>query len=277
VVEDIQDLFAYIRNDLNSAIAGIPGGPKLRINTNAIGVAGSSGGGLCAYLAAIHVSPKPKAVLSMYGQAGECLNDHFLEPKTKPWVPGRPLADPSDFTEFIFPQSLTLPIAAECPVEYYPATHPTPGLPSIKRMYLTGLYYQLGEWLDYYTGDHTLSRRLRQLKSSPAASSTESPSMLDPIKAREVIGEKNIGLIPQFGVAGDWPPTFLVHGTEDTQVPIHESRHLAGELEAVGVETKLVVVEGKAHGFDLFHPNAEVEFGVLFDQVTDFLIQNIKK
>jgi acetyl esterase/lipase len=73
VLEDIQDLFAYIRNDLNSALAGTTGGPKLRINIDAISVAGSSAGGLCAYLCAMHLSPKPKALLSIYGQGGECL------------------------------------------------------------------------------------------------------------------------------------------------------------------------------------------------------------
>jgi len=189
ILEDIQDLFAYVRNDLNPALAGADGKPKLKINVDAIGVAGTSAGGLCSYLCAIHISPKPRVLLSMYGQAGECLvrrlqsntqvkitprclqNDHFLEPKTKPFLPNEPLLDPSDFSEFIFPQSTSIPVTAEFP--YYPPTHPTP---ETKRMYLFKLYYQLGEWLDYYTGDHTLSARLRQLRSSmPDTVSAHSP------------------------------------------------------------------------------------------------------
>lgn len=145
-----------------------------------------------------------------------------------------------------------------------------------KRMQLTRLYYQLGEWLDYYTGDHTLSRHLRQLRPSPTPSSTESPSTLDPIKAREVIGEKHAVLFPQFGVAGDWPPSLFVHGSEDPQVPLYESEHLVGKLRAVGVENKLIVIEGKSHAFDLV-PDAEEEFGGLFDQVSAFLVQHLQK
>ena len=73
ILEDIQDLFTYIRNDLNSALAEAAGNSGLKVNADAIGVAGTSAGGLCAYLCAIHLSPKPRALLSMYGQGGECL------------------------------------------------------------------------------------------------------------------------------------------------------------------------------------------------------------
>ena len=159
-------------------------------------------------------------------------------------------------------------------MEYYPPNHPTPGLPATKRMYLTRLYYQLGEWLDYYTGDHTLSARLRQLRSS--ISGTEPPLALDPIKARELIGEKDIGLFPQFGVARDWPPTLIVHGSEDSQVPLFESKHLTERLKAVGVESELIVVEGQGHTFD-YAPNAEEEFGGFFDRATAFLVQNLRE
>jgi len=201
-------------------------------------------------------------------------NDNYLEPKTEPFLPNKPLVDPSNFTEFIFPQSASLPITAESPLEYYPATHPTPGLPATKRMYLTRLYYQFGEWLDYYTGDHTLSTRLRQLRS-PSSSKAESPS-LDLIKAREVIGEKDVRLFPQFGVTEHWPPTFIVHGSEDKQVPLFESKHIMERLESVGVERELVVMEGQGHSFD-YAPDAEREFGGLFDRVTAFLVRNLQR
>lgn len=73
ILEDIQDLFSYVRNDLNSALTEASGNPGLKINVDALGVAGTSAGGLCAYLCAIHVSPKPRVLLAMYGQGGECL------------------------------------------------------------------------------------------------------------------------------------------------------------------------------------------------------------
>ena len=201
-------------------------------------------------------------------------NDNYLEPKTEPFLPNKPLVSPSEFSEFIFPQSASLPTATGCPLEYYPATHPTPGLPAKKRMYLTRLYYQLGEWLDYYTGDHTLSARLRRLRS-PSSPQMESPS-LDLIKAREAIREKDVGLFPQFGVTESWPPTLIVHGSEDKQVPLFESEHIAERLGLVGVERELVVVEGQGHSFD-YAPDAEKEFGRLFDRATAFLVRNLQR
>ena len=43
-----------------------------KIDPDAMAVAGTSAGGLCAYLAAMHcVSPKPKGIVSMYGMGGD--------------------------------------------------------------------------------------------------------------------------------------------------------------------------------------------------------------
>ena len=204
-------------------------------------------------------------------------NDTFLEPKTKPFIAGRPLIDPADFSEFIFPRSASLPITVESPLEYYPPTHPTPGLPATKRMYLTRLYYQFGEWLDCYTGDHTLSARLRQLRSlAPSESGVASPPAIDPIRAREVIGEKNVALFPQFGVTGNWPPTFIIHGSDDTQVTPPESENIARLLRAVGVENELIVVEGKGHSFD-YAPGVEKELGGTFDTAAAFLLRHLQR
>jgi len=141
-------------------------------------------------------------------------------------------------------------------------------------MYLNRLYYQLGEWLDYYTGDHTLSARLRQLR--PSLSGAAPPSALDLTRARELIREQDVGLFPQFGVGEHWPSTLLVHGSEDKQVPILESKHLVERLKAVGVESELIVVEGQEHTFD-YASNAESEFGGLFDRAATFLVRNLRQ
>ena len=98
---------------------------------------------------------------------------------------------------------------------------------------------------------------------------------MDLVKAREVIGERYIGLFPQFGVAETWPPTFIVHGSEDKQVPLSESKHIAESLGKVGVERELVVVEGQGHSFD-YAPGAEGLFAGLFDQATAFLVRNLR-
>jgi acetyl esterase/lipase len=47
------------------------------------------------------------------------------------------------------------------------------------------------------------------------------------------------------------PPVLIFHGDRDTLVPIIQSRKLSDRLGATGVESELVVVSGKGHGFDL--------------------------
>ena len=45
---------------------------KFKFKADSIAVGGSSGGGLCAYLAAVHCrNPKPVAILSIYGMGGD--------------------------------------------------------------------------------------------------------------------------------------------------------------------------------------------------------------
>jgi len=68
IVKDIRDVFSFITGnaivDKNMRIKGDP---------DRLAVAGSSAGGLCAYLAALHASPRPKALLSIYGMGGNFL------------------------------------------------------------------------------------------------------------------------------------------------------------------------------------------------------------
>jgi acetyl esterase/lipase len=62
ILDDVVDLFAFLaRTQLLDAV---------QIDSTRLAVAGSSAGGMCAYLAAIHANPKPLAVLSIYGFGG---------------------------------------------------------------------------------------------------------------------------------------------------------------------------------------------------------------
>ena len=99
---------------------------------------------------------------------------------------------------------------------------------------------------------------------------------MDLARAREVIGEKDIQLFPQFGVTESWPPTLIVHGSEDCQVPLFESKHIAERLGIVGVERELIVVEGQGHSFD-YASDAESEFGRVFDRAAAFLVRNLQE
>jgi acetyl esterase/lipase len=53
---------------------------------------------------------------------------------------------------------------------------------------------------------------------------------------------------PVRNVGPGWPPTMLVHGTVDTDVPCELSAAMAKELAKHGVEHELVTVPGSGHG-----------------------------
>ncbi len=57
------------------------------------------------------------------------------------------------------------------------------------------------------------------------------------------------GVSPIFFASEDDPPVLLIHGTEDTLVPIENSERMQRALTEVGVSTHLEIVEGAGHGF----------------------------
>lgn len=93
---------------------------------------------------------------------------------------------------------------------------------------------QEATFLDYLTGEHGLTKRLRELAE---------PTLSD-------IPQQHHVLFPQAGLGQTFPPTCLVHGTEDTAVLIGESRALRDRLEHIGVPCRLFEVAGAEHSFD---------------------------
>jgi acetyl esterase/lipase len=141
-------------------------------------------------------------------------------------------------------------------------------------MLLTRLYLQLGQFLDYYTGEHepSLSVAMREILNSqkPAFDGDNDVEHIAQ-SMRQVIPERHHILFPQFGVTSDWPPTLLWHGALDTAVPVHESCYMKTLLDGAGVPgVQLVVIEGQEHNFD-YEPKAEARYGKQFDLVADFL------
>lgn len=55
---------------------------------------------------------------------------------------------------------------------------------------------------------------------------------------------------PVRNVTASYPPTLLLHGTKDTDVPYQQSLNMSLELARIGVEHELITVPGGGHGFD---------------------------
>lgn len=53
---------------------------------------------------------------------------------------------------------------------------------------------------------------------------------------------------PVFHVDAGDPPLLLLHGDQDSQMPINQSHELEGAYEGAGLDAKLIVVHGVGHG-----------------------------
>ena len=54
------------------------------------------------------------------------------------------------------------------------------------------------------------------------------------------------------------PPVLIIHGDADTLVPICQAENFVKRCEEVGSTAKLVVREGRSHGWPNMTPDAEV-------------------
>ncbi len=54
--------------------------------------------------------------------------------------------------------------------------------------------------------------------------------------------------MPVRNVTKDYPPTLMIHGTKDTDVPHQQSVMMAEQLTKRGVEHKLISIPGGEHG-----------------------------
>ena len=55
---------------------------------------------------------------------------------------------------------------------------------------------------------------------------------------------------PIDNIRADFPPTLLLHGDEDTDVPYEQSVMMHGALREAGVQAELITLYGAGHGFD---------------------------
>lgn len=66
---------------------------------------------------------------------------------------------------------------------------------------------------------------------------------------------------PIQNIDSNYPPTFLLHGTEDTDVPFVQSEEMHAALSVAGAEVRFYTAHGEEHGFDAAWKNTPDEYG----------------
>jgi len=78
---------------------------------------------------------------------------------------------------------------------------------------------------------------------------------------------------PRLNVTAAYPPTLLLHGDDDEDVPYQQSVLMAGALARVGVPHELYTVRGARHGFDAVEGEKSAR---AFRRVLDFLGEHLR-
>jgi len=73
---------------------------------------------------------------------------------------------------------------------------------------------------------------------------------------------------PVRNVTSKYPPTMLIHGDKDTDVPYEQSVMMAKELERHGVKHELLTIPGGGHGFGNVEPDVVMK---AYQQAVEFL------
>jgi acetyl esterase/lipase len=77
----------------------------------------------------------------------------------------------------------------------------------------------------------------------------------DTEEGRQKLGRE---ISPIYFVHSNMPPMLIIHGDADTLVPIYQAQMFVQRCESVGSTAKLVVREGKAHGWPDFSKDMEL-------------------
>ncbi|MBX3438142.1 MAG: alpha/beta hydrolase [Planctomycetaceae bacterium] len=216
LISDIEAAFVWL--------AGA-GAKEFHLDPNRIVVAGGSAGGYLTLVTGYRVTPKPKALVSLYGY-GDLIGDWYSTPSPHP--------------RHNFQQ-----------VSREDAEKQTDGTIVSDARHRKGnggmiyLYYrQHGIWPEQVSGF-----------------------------SREEIAEKIAPYEPVRNVTLEFPPTLLIHGTSDTDVPYEESTMMVDEFRKHGVPHILKPIDNGEHGFGGGDPE---QIEQAFQTMREFIIKHLE-
>ncbi|KAJ5162889.1 Alpha/beta hydrolase fold-3 [Penicillium coprophilum] len=184
-------------------------------------IAGSSAGGYLALAATAHpATPRPLALLSVYGMM-DSSSERYIHP-------GQPLVAPVEDEAQVLKEVEDAMRADAIDGYAFPTDPPADG-----RFRWIMALHQVAQFPDVLARKPGLAARI-------AAEGLGAVSVEDRV------------LFPvKFGLKEDFPPTVLVHGDADEVVGFEQSVVVAGTLEELGVDVSFERAEGQGHGFEV--------------------------
>lgn len=249
-IADIEKLYEFLASDVNSHLP-----EEVTLDMSRIAIAGISAGAYLGRLASLYAESRPCALFSLYGMGGDWLLDHWVNEKE----------GQMEFLKFRVLQEDVAHLETAKPIADVPwkINSDTNKMEDpYGRFNLLPWWWQNGEYIDQLLGERGLSKTLRSLPYAERASAV--PSDISKI-------------FPQLHIDAKFPPTFFIHGDQDTLVPLSESTHMYQQLQSLEVRTELHIVEGAEHGLVMKDPKPETaaEIKGMFEQAFQFMLKEL--
>ncbi|KAI1341023.1 Alpha/Beta hydrolase protein [Xylariaceae sp. FL0016] len=209
--QDARDAFRWCKSQLPRLMAS----EGVTIDPSKIVALGYSAGGTLALCLGSEEDP-PSAIVDFYG--AKCFRDEFWTTPL-PAMAGLPSFDQS-FLDRVYEEPLQTFVPISLEKSANASDEPSEGMPrmdmSVPRNAWLFSAMKVGTQMKLLIQDDDFDR-------------------VDPTNA----------------FSSSFPPTMFIHGTADDLIPLRFSQKAHARLVELGVETKIALVEGKGHGFDI--------------------------
>ncbi|KAJ5438091.1 Alpha/beta hydrolase fold-3 [Penicillium daleae] len=236
-IQDAKDVYAWCKDSLPALLKK---DASLNVDPSRTVVFGHSAGG-CLALHTGALSDPPRAILDFYGV--KCTTDPFW------FAPLPALAMIPELDEAFINQVYKEPVSSNTMLSLERATN-TREQPRTKGLPRPDLSVPRNAWL-FVT--------LKEGTQLPAIVQDGDYKRIDPVNS----------------FSDKFPPTFFIHGDADGMIIPKFSIEAKKKLENLGVETRILLPEGKSHGFDVGVELDEPEFAPIRAGL-DFLIEHAK-
>jgi len=225
-IADVKALFQYLASP--SFSVNLPASLGT-LDMNRIAVAGASAGGYIARLAVVHVQPRPRVLLSLFGMGGDFFSDHWVGQKTEPMRMVGELV-PRERLAHLLDQEHP---ATVCEAPYFWDPDMGKVRDAVGRAKFMVWFWQEGTFHDQVTRIKGLGKTFLPLS---------------PAERRATLPPSAQVLYPEILIDGNFAPTVFVHGAIDSVVLKEESERTYSQLKELGIETEIHVVDGADHG-----------------------------